>query len=36
MAEIKDTMGKIAGNRNPIEELLLKIPGFDGYLNKQT
>jgi hypothetical protein len=36
MAEIKDTMGKIAGNRNPVEELLLKIPGFDGYMNKQT
>ena len=35
MAEIKDTMQKIAGNRNPIEELLLKIPGFQGYLNKQ-
>ena len=36
MAEIKDTMDKIAGNRNPVEELLLKIPGFDGYMNKQT
>lgn len=36
MAEIKDTMAKIAGNRNPVEELLLKIPGFDGYMNKQT
>jgi len=36
MAEIKDTMEKIAGNRNPVEELLAKIPGFGGYMNKQT
>jgi len=35
MAEIKDTMQRVAGTRNPIEELLLKIPGFQGYLNKQ-
>jgi len=35
VAEMKDSMEKIAGSRNPVEELLLKIPGFQGYLNKE-
>jgi hypothetical protein len=32
---MKDSMEKIASSRNPVEELLLKIPGFQGYLNKE-
>lgn len=35
MAQIKDTMGKIARTRNSVEELLLKIPGFKGYAEAQ-
>lgn len=35
MAEMKDSMEKIAGNRNFVEELLMKIPGFQGYMKKQ-
>lgn len=36
MAEIKDTMDRMVRTQNPVEELLLKIPGFRGYLDKEA
>lgn len=35
MGEVKDSMDRVAGNRNALEELMLRIPGFKGYLKRE-
>lgn len=31
-----DLMGKITGDRNPLEQLVSKIPGFSGYMERES